>query len=370
MDLFIARAAVALHEAGEPFVLVSTLETAGSSPRHSGAAMIVKTDGSIAGTVGGGALEARAIRVGLEALEAQASRLMDYELTNADSAKLGMICGGRGRLLVEYLGPAGSGAADGGPAAGGPAAAESGSLAPLAALRDLLEAGGSGWLVTGLTVGAETGTKVNEATARRCLVGADGSVAGDAPLPIEDLRALAKMGGALGGLTAGDRPDVYVQAVGVPGTAFVFGAGHCGKSLVPVLGMVGFRTVIVDDRADFANADRFPDADQIVVPDSLHGVVEMLPVDTQSYIVIVTRGHAFDRSVLAQSLRTPAAYIGMIGSRKKIAETYAALREEGFTDEDFARVHAPIGVDIGAETPEEIAVSIAAEIIRVRHRGA
>ncbi len=117
--------------------------------------------------------------------------------------------------------------------------------------------------------------------------------------------------------------------MGVPGTAYVFGAGHCGKSLIPLLSMVGFRTVIVDDRADFANADRFPDADSVVVPASFHDALEALPVDEQSYLVIMTRGHLFDRSVLAQALRTPAAYVGMIGSKKKIAETYRGAPRAG-----------------------------------------
>ena len=103
------------------------------------------------------------------------------------------------------------------------------------------------------------------------------------------------MGGALDGHTAGDRPGIYVQPVGVPGTAYVFGAGHCGKSLVPLLSMVGFRTVIVDDRADFANAERFPDADPVAVPDSFEDALEGLSIDKQSYLVIMTRGHVFDR---------------------------------------------------------------------------
>jgi xanthine dehydrogenase accessory factor len=389
MDLGTTKAALALFETGERFALVSTLETNGSSPRHSGAAMLVKTDGSIVGTVGGGALEGRAIRTALEALSAGVSRLMDYELTSADSTGLGMICGGRGRLLIDYIDPAGGAKPD-----------------VFAALGDLLAAGGRGWLVTGVTAegpngaaaaddndfratigicgiphiptvsgstaaaeGAASGAATAPAplTVKRCLVDASGAVTGDPPCSLDALQGLAKMGGALDGHTAGDRPGIYVQPVGVPGTAYVFGAGHCGKSLIPLLGVIGFRTVIVDDRADFANAERFPDADSVVVPASFHDVVAALPIDEQSYIVIVTRGHVFDRSVLAQSLRTPAAYVGMIGSKKKVAETFVALREQGFTDQDIARVHAPIGVAIGAETPEEIAVSIAAEIIKVRH---
>jgi xanthine dehydrogenase accessory factor len=344
MDMAVTKAVLALFEAGQRFALVSTLETQGSSPRHSGAAMVVKTDGSIVGTIGGGALEARAIGTALEALGARASRLMDYELTNTDSAGLGMICGGRGLLLIEHTDPS-----------------ERTKQHVFQALLDLLTAGRTGWLVTGISMADEGHPRVE-----RCLVDAAGTVTGDEVCSRDALQGLARMGGALDGHTAGDRPGVYVQTVGVPGTAYVFGAGHCGKSLVPLLSMVGFRTVIVDDRADFANADRFPDADSIVIPASFDGALEGWPVDEQSYLVIMTRGHLFDRVVLAQALRTRAGYIGMIGSRKKIAGTFEALREAGFGDDDLSRVHAPIGVDIGAETPEEIAVSIAAEIIRIR----
>jgi xanthine dehydrogenase accessory factor len=134
--------------------------------------------------------------------------------------------------------------------------------------------------------------------------------------------------------------------------------------------MLGFRTVIVDDRADFATIDRFPDADSIVVPQSFERALEQLPIDERSYVVIMTRGHLLDRAVLAQALRTRAGYVGMIGSKKKIAQTFEALRQAGFSEEDLGRVHAPIGVAIAAETPEEIAVSIAAEIIHVRRGGA
>jgi len=308
-------------------------------------------------------LEARAIRTALDVLEARSSRLMDYELTNADSAGLGMICGGRGRLLIEYVDPAAGTRPD-----------------VLAALRDVLSTGGRGWLVTRLTpaeapanavAGASSGIAAGGGeqglSVERCLVDAAGNVSGDPACSLPDLQALPKMGGALDGHTAGDRPGMYVQPVGLPGTAYVFGAGHCGKSLVPILSMVGFRTVIVDDRVDFANPERFPDADAVVIPETFENAFAGLDIDEQSFLVIMTRGHMFDRTVLAQALHTQARYIGMIGSRKKVAETRQALLDQGFTDEDLARVHAPIGLPIGAETPEEIAVSIAAEIIRVQH---
>jgi xanthine dehydrogenase accessory factor len=344
MDLATTKAVLTLLEAGERFALVSTLETAGSSPRHSGAAMLVKTDGSILGTIGGGALEARAIRSALDVLDAGSSRLMDYELTNADSAGLGMICGGRGILLIEHVDPT------------------AGANRELyVTLLDLLTAGRTGWLVTGASVAPDDGV-----TVKRCLVDSTGAITGESACSVDALQGLARMGGALDGHTAGDRPNIYVQPVGAPGTAYVFGAGHCGRSLVPLLSMVGFRTVIVDDRADFANRDRFPDADSFVVPDSFENALEELDIDRQSYLVIMTRGHMLDRALLAQALRTEAGYIGMIGSKKKVSETFQALRDAGFTEEDLGRVHAPIGMSIGAETPEEIAVSIAGEIIQTR----
>lgn len=344
MDLATIKAALALAEAGESFVQVSALETTGSSPRHAGASMIVRVDGSTVGTVGGGPLEARAVETALEALRTRASRLMHFELTNADAAGLGMICGGRGILLIEYVDPA--------------SASKRGLYR---ALLDLLTAGGTGWLVTGVSSEVDGGLAV-----RSCLVDSTGKATGDPVCPAETLRGLALAGGALDGHTAGDRPGIYVQPVGAAGTAYIFGAGHCGLSLAPLLSMVGFRTVVVDDRAALADPERFPTADRILVPDSFDGALEGLPVDRQSYLVIMTRGHAHDRAVLEQALRTEAGYIGMIGSTKKISGIFQALRERGFSEADLARVHAPIGLAIGAETPEEIAVSIAAEMIQVR----
>jgi xanthine dehydrogenase accessory factor len=132
------------------------------------------------------------------------------------------------------------------------------------------------------------------------------------------------------------------------------------------LSALGFFTVVIDDRPEFASQERFPTADRLVVPSSFDDVVPSLEIDEESYVVIVTRGHAHDTNVLRQVLRTPAVYIGMIGSKTKVAGAFQTLREEGFTSADLERVHAPIGLSIGAETPEEIAISIAAQLIQVR----
>lgn len=229
------------------------------------------------------------------------------------------------------------------------------------AVLSLWQSGDRGWLVTALP--REDGMEV---PVQRCLVDSNGSVTGEQVCTLDDLRALARRGGTYDALIAEDPARIHVQPIGTLGKAFVFGAGHCGRSLVSVLSTLSFYTVVIDDRPEFASAERFPTADRIEVPVSFDGIVKTLPIDSDSYLVIVTRGHSHDKSVLAQALGTSAAYIGMIGSRKKVAQAFEALGKEGFSADDLARVHAPIGLSIGAETPEEIAISIAAELIQVR----
>ena len=130
--------------------------------------------------------------------------------------------------------------------------------------------------------------------------------------------------------------------------------------------MVDFRTVVLDDREAFANRERFKTADEILVLSDFIGAFSDLEIDEDSYVVIVTRGHRHDKTVLSQALRTKAGYIGMIGSRRKRDATYGAIIKEGFTPEDLDRVHCPIGLVFCAETPQEIAVSIVAELIDAR----
>ena len=141
-----------------------------------------------------------------------------------------------------------------------------------------------------------------------------------------------------------------------------------GECVAHMAAYVDFRVVILDDRAEFASVERIPDADNIVVVESFDRGVHELGIDEDGYVVIVTRGHAHDKTVLAEALKTEAGYIGMIGSRRKTGLIYKALLEEGFNREDLERVHAPIGLPIGGETPQEIAVSIIAEMIQIRNR--
>lgn len=149
-------------------------------------------------------------------------------------------------------------------------------------------------------------------------------------------------------------------------TAFIFGGGHVGKAVEPILRYVNFKTKVIDDRPEYANRGRFPEADEIVVIDGFSDVYQGMETDENSYIIIVTRGHGGDYEVLKQTLNRKVAYIGMMGSRKKTVEILRMLREEGFEQEELDRVYTPIGTNIFAETPEEIAVSIAGEMIKVR----
>ncbi len=149
-------------------------------------------------------------------------------------------------------------------------------------------------------------------------------------------------------------------------TAFIFGGGHVGQALEPILRYVNYATKVIDDRPDFANRERFPDADEVLVIDSFLDAYQGMETDENSYIVIVTRGHGWDYDVLKQTLKRTTAYIGMIGSKGKVAEIYRMLREDGFTQNELDRVYSPIGTNIFAETPEEIAISITGEMIKVR----
>ena len=159
---------------------------------------------------------------------------------------------------------------------------------------------------------------------------------------------------------------LFVEPVLRAGHAYVFGGGHIAQELVPLLNRLDFSPIVFDDRADFASKALFPDAARVILGD-FRAVSSYAAIRPADYVVIMTRGHRYDHELLTQVLRTDAAYIGLIGSRSKIAHTKSLLFQEGFTEADFARVHTPVGLPIHAETPPEIAVSIAAEMILKRN---
>lgn len=167
------------------------------------------------------------------------------------------------------------------------------------------------------------------------------------------------------GLVCGGSLQVFIEPVIPSPRVYIFGAGHVGFNVQKVATIAGFETVVIDDRAVFANRERFPDAADVLSGEMNELMAELSPSDS-SYIVIVTRGHRHDLNVLRWAVDTPACYIGMIGSARKVFALFEQLKSEGASPESLAHVYAPIGIDIAAVTPEEIAVSIVAELIAVR----
>lgn len=167
------------------------------------------------------------------------------------------------------------------------------------------------------------------------------------------------------GLVCGGTLDIFIEPVLPVSTLYIFGAGHIAWNLYKVARIAGFEVVVTDDRETYANRDRFPEARDVYADEYERVMAQLAPTDS-SYIVIVTRGHRDDMRVLRWAVETPARYVGMIGSQRKVITTCKELEQEGIAADKLARIYAPVGIDIGAITPEEIAIAITAELIALR----
>lgn len=333
-------------EDGEDLVQATIIKHAGSTPRSVGSKMFVRRDGSIIGSVGGGLVEFEMQKIAREIFATGKARIETVDLSGKDAATTDMmICGGRLEFLLEYL------------------SAEPATGKELRRLVTSLQEGKKGYLIKALDTKGGTVSQVE-----RCLVRKDSVVTGSFPGPDSWIPLLTgesdRKKSPVIAEVEGKR--FFVEPTFSPGTVYLFGAGHVSRPVAELSHMVGFGTVVLDDRADFANEARFPNADRIIVIPSYENLFNGLDIDRDGYLVIVTRGHLHDKTVLEQSLRTKAGYIGMIGSKRKQRLVYDELLGKGFTEDDLNRVHSPIGIDISAETPEEIAVSIVAELIKAR----
>lgn len=339
---------ISLSGEGKNIVLASVVARRGSAPMSSDAKMIITEVGSPIGTVGGGCLEAEVWQAGQEALKDKKPRILDFMLTEREAAKSGHICGGAVKIYIEIIDDA-SFYKD---VFRMITERERGAIAKVISL------GGGGCATEGI----------------RMLFSEQGIVSGDIENP--DLKREIS-NGAKEVLKAGtpklfkfplkesEAAEVFIEPLIMEPRVLVFGGGHISFPLVKIAKMAGFKVTIIDDRPFFANKERFPDADDIYAEDFFE-VFKRLKVDSDSYLVIVTRGHEYDQDVLEWALQTEAKYIGMIGSKNKIRIVYRNLEQKGIQKELFERVNAPIGIYIGAETPEEIAVSIVAEMIKVK----
>lgn len=335
-----------LLEEGEDLVLATVIGHSGSTPRSVGTKMVVRPDGAIIGTIGGGLIEFHAQKLAREVFKTGKALTETVEFTGADAAATDqMICGGRMEILLELI------------------IADPENLNELKEMIVAMQKVHKGFLIKVIDT---TGEGVRQ--MEWCLVHNNSVTLGTFPSPVSLIASLtceaAKAKQPLA-VTIEDK-RFFVEPTVLPGTVYLFGAGHVSRPVAELASLVDFQTVVIDDRQEFANAERFPRADRVIVVPSSHQSLEALEIDRDSYLVIVTRGHLHDKTVLEQALKTDAGYIGMIGSRRKRDLIYQELMTKGFSQTDLERVHAPIGLAIGAETPEEIAVSIVAELIQVR----
>ncbi|HHY60994.1 MAG TPA: XdhC family protein [Clostridia bacterium] len=320
---------------GEKAALATIISTKGSTPRQKGVSFLVFADGRTVGTIGGGCGEAEVKQAALMALDAGALKVHHVDLTAAIAAEEGMLCGGHMEVAIEpVLDPE--------------------PFRLIAAHQKKNET-----VYSCLAVEGDA-----RVIGKRGVYDARGSFLGGTPV-VE--RLAPEWLGEVPLLVPREDGRVFIQPVTPPHVLLVLGGGYIAQALVAMARQLDFEITVVDDRPDFANNRLFPDAQ--VICERFEKALKEYPITSSTYIVVVTRGHRYDAECLRQVVSSPAAYIGLIGSRRRTKLLFDQLAEEGYAREDLARVKTPIGLDIGGETPAEIAVSILAEIIWYRRKG-
>ena len=293
---------------GHDTVLVTIIRQSGSTPRGTGAQMLAGAGGLLCGTIGGGSVEGNSIVLAQALLREKRSTVQDYHLRYDAPETVGMVCGGDVTVHLQYI-----------------------------AARD------DRWNALAHRVLQSIADRQNAKLLLDLNGGTPDLVSPDAAVP-EGKFALP--------LPIGER-------------AIIFGAGHCSVALSPILQTIGFRVTVMDDRKELADPVRFPGADAVLCGDYAH-LSDSLTVTEDDYVVVMTSGHTHDFTVEEQLLRGKVAYLGVIGSHNKTVAVNKLLREAGISESAIASVHTPIGIPIQAVTPEEIAISIAGEMIQVR----
>ncbi|MDP9238055.1 MAG: XdhC family protein [Chloroflexota bacterium] len=342
------RELVRLLEAGERFALATLIDAHGSTPQKVGARLLVRADGTTVGTLGGGCIEAEVSETAYRAMETGEPRVLDFTLNEDIAVDYGLACGGTERILID----------------------PTFTRDDLGLARRMLGAvsGEQHGVVMSVVDG---GSRVR--IASKMAMWEDGTVDGelcdvqaDAVQLAERLMEAPRPKPALVALTGG--VQVFADVFAEPPEVVVVGGGHVGRAVATVAHTLGYCITVIDDRADFANRDRFPEA-HVVIAGDIEEAIGSHATNRNSAIVIVTRGHKYDYQALSASARSNAGYIGLMGSRRKVALIYRQLLRDGVPEERLRDIHAPIGLDIGAVSPEEIAVSIMAEITMDRLGG-
>lgn len=306
-------------------VLVTVVDSHGSAPRKQGAKMLVGEEGILTGTVGGGKVEYTCITKAQELLTKKENAFEKYNLTPKEAAGLGMVCGGQVEMLFQYL------------------TFETKEIVTVVnQVLSALKKNQVAYLLTALDLHSQQ------------------------PLAFlaeesEDAKNLPEKSGVIK-----YKDSQYIaEVISQPGKVYIFGGGHVSQALVPVLHYLDFYTVVLDDRSEFLTEALFPAANQRQLVD-FEKIPATVEITKDDFVISVTRGHLFDFKVAVQLLHSPAYYIGMMGSAHKVAVQKKNLKEAGFTQAEIERIYMPIGLSIKAETPAELAISIAGELIKVR----
>jgi xanthine dehydrogenase accessory factor len=335
----------------EPCVLASVVRTKGSTPQKAGAKLLVRKDGSFVGTLGGGCVEGDIWYAAKEIFENHSGpQFRDYYLDEELAARDGLVCGGTMYFFIE----------------------------PIWSTEDYLP------FVREINKAYEGGPAIAMATVvhdpaghnilgAKLLIREDGSTSGS--LGDSELEQIAiKVGRKLAAygenehIQAEDGTEIYVEGFTSPPTLVLMGGGHVGKAVSFLAATLGFRIYVVDDRPEFANKERFPEAAETIVADFTEAL-EKIPTNSNTYILVATRGHRYDDMAVKAAVRTSARYIGLLGSKRKSILICKDLLQQGISLERLKEIRAPVGLNIGAITPEELAVSIMAEIIMCRRGG-
>jgi xanthine dehydrogenase accessory factor len=324
------------------------VETRGSTPQKAGAAMLVFADGSQAGTLGGGCVEAEVKRRALATIDAGQAEIITFQLDNDYGWDDGLICGGRMQVLVEPL-------------------VDEASRAYYAALSQTIAAG-RGCCEAIVFDAAKSGLP---ATASYLFDDAKTLVA-SCRAKLIDGRAPALVTEAVPRLHDRPRPAAAAGVAYLPVLErcrlLIVGGGHVGQAVANLAADLGFDVWVVDDRQEYVSRERFPRAERLITGD-INRVLPEIEVTSDTYCLIVTRGHNHDEEALYHLVNRGARYVGMIGSKRKIKLIFDDLRAESVPAEALAKVYAPVGLDIGSQTVPEIAVSILAELIAHRNCG-
>ena len=332
-------------------MLATVVRTKGSTPQKAGAMLLVRQDGTGVGTLGGGCVEGDIWFAAKEILRLNGgAEFKDYYLNEDIAARDGLVCGG---TMYFYLQPL----------------REPDDFLPVGS--EIVEAYDGGQPVSLATV---VNTKEGgPALGAKLLLRSDGSVTGSlgtAELDTQAIEVAERVAdvGSNEAFSLADGTEVFVEGFTTPPTLVMVGGGHVGKATADLAYSLGYRVYVVDDRPEFSNEERFPNAEETVVA-TYDKWTDHLDLNVNSFVVVATRGHRFDDMALESALKTRARYIGVLGSRRKTIMIYRRLLKQGVPLERIKEVYAPIGLNIGALEPEELAVSIMSEIIMVRRGG-